>query len=177
MTAVPTNGNGRHDPMALAQAHDQRRPRCESRGHNIVGKLIGWGKNHFLIAHHEPQADGAVIAILRRRRDFDVPDHAVLGGGGSAGDSHGFTLIYLGQSLVRNVDGQPPPVVFEEIREDLDLEIAGIDTVGTRERANDERGLGRRQRHGAVLKNKHPAGGVGRRQRCLCRTPTGRQEQ
>ena len=91
--------------------------------------MVGRGKNHFLVPGHEPQADGAVIAILRCRRDFDVPDDAVLGGGGSAGDGHGFALIHGSQRLIRDVDGQPPPVAFEEIWEDFDLEIAGTGSL------------------------------------------------
>ncbi len=153
--------------------------RCVGRGNGIVGKVVGRGKNHFLVARHEPQADGAVIAILRRGNDFNVPDDAVLGRCGGAGEGHGSALIGRRQRLVRDVDGQPPHVVFEEIGEDLDLEIACIDSVDAREGADDERGLGRRQRHGAVLKDEHPVDGcrIGCRRCPLSQATTGGHEQ
>ena len=145
----------------------------------IVGKVINRGENHFLVASHEPQADGAMLAILRRRCDFDVPDDAVFVGSGSAGDGHDLALIERRQRLIRGFDGQPPPVAFEEIRENIDLEIADVDVVGARERADDESGFGCRQRHGAILKDEHPAivDRIGCRRRPLSRPPTGCQEQ
>ena len=165
--------------LAEAGHKDSRMRRCVGRGHGIVGKVVGRIKNHFLVACHEPQTDGAMIAIFRHGRDFDLPDDAVLGGCGSAGEGHGPALIGGRQCLIRDVDGQPPHVILEEIREYLDLEIAGIDAVGARERADDERGLGRGQRHGAVLKYEHPAvgHGIGRRRCCLSQATTGSQEQ
>ena len=166
-------------PGPLAEAGCQRRLQCVRRGQRTAGKVVGRVENHFLVAHYEPQADGAMIAILRHGGDSDAPHDAVLGGGGSAGDGRGFTLIDRRHLLVRDVDGQPPPVAFEEIREDLDPEIADIDAVGARERADDERGPGRRQRHGAVLQDEDPVADhkIGCRRGRLCGPPTGCQEQ